>query len=96
MASGGALSNPRVHQFIATRFFGKLCNKLVSSEHGKDLPVHLQAVGGHRFAAGDILMMGKCIDDGRKLGSVSAEAGFFFPFLAGAGPPPNETRVQKG
>src|SRR6266478_1787224 len=22
MASGGALSNPRVHQFIATRFFG--------------------------------------------------------------------------
>src|SRR5579872_1951158 len=62
-----AFASPCAHKRIHSTL-RKLRDELLSPEHGEDFAVHLQAIRRHQFAAGDITMMGKCVDNWPKAG----------------------------
>jgi hypothetical protein len=72
-----AFASPRTHKRIHSTL-RKLRDKLLPSEHDEDFAVHLQAKRGHQFAAGDIAMMGKCIDTWPKAGVNLYRSRFLF------------------
>jgi hypothetical protein len=73
----------------------KLRDELLSSEHGEDFAVHLQSIRRHQFAAGDITMIGKCVDNWPKAGINFRRSRLLFPFRAGTRPPANQMLSRK-